>query len=107
LIFRHFSERRISKHSFCYNFFHRLWLLAVVGVPDVPDVSCAAVDFAVGDVLTAIDVSGVPAVARVFSVDVIPAAIYVTSVTRVSTVSGALAVVGAAVFGSWCSALLL
>jgi hypothetical protein len=47
-------------------------LLAVVGVPDVQDVSCAAV----GDVHTAVDVPGVPAVARVFSVDAVPTVIF-------------------------------
>jgi hypothetical protein len=56
--------------------FHRFWLLAAVGVPDVTDVSCAAVDPAVGDVLMAVDVLGFPAVAKVFSVDAVPTYCY-------------------------------
>jgi hypothetical protein len=68
--------------------------------PDDLDVSCATVDPAVADVLIAVDVSGVPAVASI-SVDVpFPSATGVSNVSGVRFVAFCPAVVGVpAVFG--------
>jgi hypothetical protein len=64
-------------------------LLAFHYVPVVP---CAAFDPAVSDVLTAVDVPGVPAVTSVSNFAAIPATVDLTSETGVSSVSGAPAI---------------
>ncbi len=63
---------------------------AIVGVPDVQVVFCAPVD----DVLTAIDVLGVPAVARISAIAILLSAAGVSNLFGVPAVPGDSAIVG-------------